>query len=190
MFRSAMRATCSVRFAEITMTGIFCSSGCSARSSRTSHPETSGIIRSSTNEVRFAGPHLNERLAAIAGRVDPVSLLPEKHHPQPTDVRVVVRDDDAIGKCGQVIRASAVRLVAELGPWGAKHEASGSEHKPGTDRIFVRDVEQSIKRRRIVDSFGCYSLSTVMLKLWDASEEEKQAIEARIMEVLDDATIK
>jgi hypothetical protein len=57
------------------------------------------------------------------------------------------------------------------------------------DRLMLLP-EASAKRRRIVESFGCYSLSTVMLKIWNAPEEEQRAIEARIMEVLNDASLE
>jgi hypothetical protein len=57
------------------------------------------------------------------------------------------------------------------------------------DRL-MRLPDGSAKRQAIVTSLGCYSLSTVMLKIWKAPDEEKKMIEARIMEVLNDATLE
>lgn len=48
--------------------------------------------------------------------------------------------------------------------------------------------ENSAKRREILATFGCYSMATVMLRIWQASAEEKQALEAKIVAVLGDPT--
>ena len=56
------------------------------------------------------------------------------------------------------------------------------------DRL-MRLPDPCARRQAILTSFGCYSLSTVMLKIWNASDEEKRAIEARIVEVLNDPAL-
>ena len=56
------------------------------------------------------------------------------------------------------------------------------------DRL-MRLPDPCAKRQAILASFGCYSLSTVMLKIWNAPDEEKRAFEARIVEVLNDPAL-
>jgi hypothetical protein len=43
---------------------------------------------------------------------------------------------------------------------------------------------------RILESFGCYSLWTVILKIRSAPSDEGEEMEARIIEVLNDSTIE
>jgi hypothetical protein len=56
------------------------------------------------------------------------------------------------------------------------------------DRMMMLP-DESAKRRRILDLLGCYSLASVMMRLWAADEAEKKAIEARIVRILDDPAV-
>jgi hypothetical protein len=68
-------------------------------------------------------------------------------------------------------------------------ESAHAMDQETVDRL-MRLPEESAKRRRIVESFGCYSLASVMLQLWRASDDEKPGIEKRILAVLDDPAIE
>lgn len=71
--------------------------------------------------------------------------------------------------------------------------ASMRESNPAMDKEtaarLIRLPPDSRKRQMIIESFDCYSMSTVMLKILKAPDDIKAAIEAHIIEVLDDPTI-
>jgi hypothetical protein len=44
----------------------------------------------------------------------------------------------------------------------------------------------SVQRQEILTSFGCYSMATVMMRIWQAPDEEKLLFEAKIEKILND----
>jgi hypothetical protein len=57
------------------------------------------------------------------------------------------------------------------------------------DRIMSLPLESS-KRREILECFGCYSMSSVMLRVWKATEDEKEIFEFKILSILGPDTRK
>jgi len=49
--------------------------------------------------------------------------------------------------------------------------------------------DDSAKRQQILAAFGCYSLATVLLRIWQAPDDEKQLFKSRIMTILDDPAL-
>lgn len=50
--------------------------------------------------------------------------------------------------------------------------------------------ENSARRREILAAFGCYSLATVLLRIWQAPDAEKKLFETKVMKILDDPALE